>query len=1082
MTLSKLSIFSKKTDANEVVKGYEYQRLRTLENWLSNKVHNCDEIIYCEYEDDIFERNINAGVSKFTQIKLYGSKPFSFKSEEITKAITNFFMLFVKGEYSFDSVEFVFETNTGIAGKYGDNDAILLKYWFENQTSIDAILLKKITEKVKSIVVKYINEELPKAQKISKEAAESAMIDFNSLPDSVWEDFVKSIKWIFNDVSPDDAVEQVVSSIKKYIKKLSFPAIAGKIDTVFTTLYYEVSVKMFQNTPEKRCLTIHRMDGLILDLGDEADKQYNIALEAWKDTGEIKYFNLAEFLEVLYSARHCRESAYLKTHSVIWQKLLSKFIHFAQTPDRYRHMAVYEFLWGSLRPIPRRKPQGTLFGCNELIELYFAESGKFDDHESVEDSLYLLHIIRFSIGFDKSDLDISKTEKWLKDIEEVINVKLQQKHGPNERCYWLELRAAFYSTNLDFTQEVLESNIVFDTYDELLELLPRVALYNVTRLSNILNEALKQLLRAEASRDYIEKLEGIADKLMPFVSQRNGNYQYAKTYVERGANYLNSTNLSDISRALNYFHKAKDMFFQEETKEGYVLSLLNISQLYAALNMNFAAKYYALSAAWFSINNNPEKLVKKITDAFGMLVHYDFTQGSWIHALEIFEFFVRVRVNFDPRSLEELDEILGKSFITVAGILTMAPKISLELNGFIESQKYQMSDFFAHYMEPLIKGYEQIIQDRGLKAHLENKLSSPPINDIGEVRKIEFKALGSLWIISFPNTWHSNALGEEFTAVLQVLLVELATAKKDLHFVRNNIEIEIVEADKSKQPQQYASNQSFKWTVYTCTVDLPGADKITMQSSSVIQSIKYVLRDLSMIKDDEVFNFIDGLYKNESLAGKTLTNDLYQRIYRNVYSEESFKESMRNLFSGNGFEIKYKESKVLRWNDTISPLYQKEESLKQIESRYKSSIKSLYLTIEKLKKQDGYNSWLSSLRDHGWLDWQILMGMYNHAISNKTSRFMSGMTFQSESERQEAFDTNFHKLRRKDESEIYVDFPLDYFQGEVFQFQLDQTVFLVLKALNLENRSRFPNFPAFKDFLDHRFNFAVDDLEGFSPL
>jgi hypothetical protein len=243
-----------------------------------------------------------------------------------------------------------------------------------------------------------------------------------------------------------------------------------------------------------------------------------------------------------------------------------------------------------------------------------------------------------------------------------------------------------------------------------------------------------------------------------------------------------------------------------------------------------------------------------------------------------------------------------------------------------------------------------------------------------------------------------------------------------------------------------------------------------------------VLRDLSMIKDDEVFNFIDGLYKNESLARKTLTNDLYQRIYKNVYPEESFKESMRNLFSGNAFEIKYKESKVLRWNDAISPLYQKEESLKQIEGRYKKSIKSLYLTIENLKKQDGYDSWLSSLRSQGWLDWQILMSMYNHAISNKTSRFMSGMTFQSESERQEAFDTNFHKLRRKDESEIYVDFTLDYFQGEMFQLQLDQTVFLVLKALNLENRSRFPNFPAVKDFLDHRFNFSVDDVEGSSPL
>jgi hypothetical protein len=71
MPLNKLSIFSKNTDANEVVKGYEYQKLRTLENWLSNKVNKAEEIIYCEYEDDIFQRDISASKSKFTQIKLY---------------------------------------------------------------------------------------------------------------------------------------------------------------------------------------------------------------------------------------------------------------------------------------------------------------------------------------------------------------------------------------------------------------------------------------------------------------------------------------------------------------------------------------------------------------------------------------------------------------------------------------------------------------------------------------------------------------------------------------------------------------------------------------------------------------------------------------------------------------------------------------------------------------------------------------------------------------------------------------------------------------------------------------------------
>ena len=92
MSLSNLLfVFSRETDADETLKGYEYQKLRTLELWLSNKVNGVDENIYCEYEDDVFQQNIMESKLKFTQLKLYGSKNFSFQSNEVLKAITNFF-------------------------------------------------------------------------------------------------------------------------------------------------------------------------------------------------------------------------------------------------------------------------------------------------------------------------------------------------------------------------------------------------------------------------------------------------------------------------------------------------------------------------------------------------------------------------------------------------------------------------------------------------------------------------------------------------------------------------------------------------------------------------------------------------------------------------------------------------------------------------------------------------------------------------------------------------------------------------------------------------------------------------------
>ena len=80
MGIDKLYLFSKDTDATATEQGYHYQKLKTLKTWLENRINRVDDVIYCDYEDDIFERNITDGTSKFRQVKLY-SKNFSFSQE-----------------------------------------------------------------------------------------------------------------------------------------------------------------------------------------------------------------------------------------------------------------------------------------------------------------------------------------------------------------------------------------------------------------------------------------------------------------------------------------------------------------------------------------------------------------------------------------------------------------------------------------------------------------------------------------------------------------------------------------------------------------------------------------------------------------------------------------------------------------------------------------------------------------------------------------------------------------------------------------------------------------------------------------
>lgn len=99
MNINKLFLFSKNTDAVGSQRGYNYQTLKTLETWVENYLKNEKDDIYCEFEEDIFQKNNYDKSLKFRQIKLYSSN-FSFSSDEIKKCISHFFMLSIKSDYN----------------------------------------------------------------------------------------------------------------------------------------------------------------------------------------------------------------------------------------------------------------------------------------------------------------------------------------------------------------------------------------------------------------------------------------------------------------------------------------------------------------------------------------------------------------------------------------------------------------------------------------------------------------------------------------------------------------------------------------------------------------------------------------------------------------------------------------------------------------------------------------------------------------------------------------------------------------------------------------------------------------------
>ena len=511
---------------------------------------------------------------------------------------------------------------------------------------------------------------------------------------------------------------------------------------------------------------------------------------------------------------------------------------------------------------------------------------------------------------------------------------------------------------------------------------------------------------------------------------------------------------------------------------------MGISQLYAAIGMNLAAKYYSLSAIWFCFQKEDSRLYKRISDSYALLLHSDFKQGSWISYLQAFENYVTARNEFDPSDFDpETDELLRKTLVECAFIIGLAPIISNQLSAFIDYEKVRMGQLYDDFLKESVEFIQKEQSSIGLNKLVARKLENPPINDIGSKRTIRWKAFGSRWNVEFENDFISNSIGEEIAALIQIIQSEIALSEIDFHLTEGLINIKIVLVETPKGPEQLPSNSEYLWKVFLPVLKSKEPKEKNMHYAAITVSFQMILDELSLLPHVDFQDKFHSLFK-AGLGNKALTINAYQRAYRDLVSEDKFKESMRNKFTSELLNIEQHESDTLSAKKNDSPLYNHDDSINNIKGRYQNCIGVIYLTLECLKQSQEFNTELSRLKGEGWLDWQIILALYNNIVDLKAKNLLAqnGKKYATEEEWLEDFQKTFHEIRFKDESETYVEIPISELIGQNLEIQLNQISAHVLKSFGLENKSRFPNFEALRSFLNERFRFQKDEVEELSPF
>lgn len=1083
MELNKLFIFSKNTDAFAAQRGYNYQTLKTLETWVGNFLSDIKEDIYCEFEEDIFQKDQLAQKLTFRQIKLYSSN-FSFSSEEIKKCICHFFTIHIKSDYNDFAKEYVFETNTNIAQKYLNNDADLLKEWFEYQDHLDAEKLAKYAEKVKEIVTEYIGEQ--KNVLKDKEGLQEAIKVFEKLEHSFWEEFTKMITWKFSGTSPDDEFASTKANIELLIQKLPHKTVDSEPTQVFGVLLDTVFMVINEKQGEERKLTYDQLEQRLLSIGNDNDKWYSKRYDYYKTIDPIEEFRIGEFYEVLDLVNYCRRKKYLHKHKSLWNPFLIYYARNIQINPLFRRKAIYEivFLNNEFYEVDyetlavRERPDGSLLGFEEDIRYYFSDFIAFKTAKDIENAHNIINLVFVASQNGKALIEVDELRKWFVELYRKINQKLLIENDISEKCNLLEQKGTFL---LGINRLRDKSNVEFLHYfNQILALAEEAPLFKLSQFGDRIEKYIKMQLNIdpEDKMGIIVALEQFSEDLFPLVEKREGKVKLAQSQVQRGYNYLQTSVPGNLLKALDYFHKAKDNYLQEDTIEGFVLALLNIAQLYNSIGMHFAAKNYALAAFRMSAN---KELIKRVENSFSLLAYADYLQGSWFNALSIYGKYIQLRLeaNFDKSDAEGE----RKATLNIAFMLYVMERSSNQFNYLIENYISYLDYVGDEIVKPIqSKIAEELRTDEKYNKVIQSRIDDFPLNDCGKIRTITFYALGSLWRITFDNTHDVRSVAEEYISAIQIILAEIALSDVDFHLLRSTIEMELILSDKYLPPDQLPSNEIIKWKVYICFSDVVGVEKINQHSAFNMVSLRLILDNISVLKSKEFDELFWKFFKQSKLDSKQIAINLYQKIHRDVYSKQDFEALQASSFEKEQFNLNFpKENKIMVWNSSLSAKYDKAFSLEAIKKRFNNMQKCTYLTLTELKKTPDFPAWLSSLRSQGFKDWQILMNMQNFMVNHKVQRF-ERKELGTEQEYVEHLQKAVHKYMNMDEKDCYVQFPLKAFQSKEFIDQFNIGLTSVLNTYGLETKLMTPNFEAIKELLNIRFNIQLDDYNDNNPL
>jgi hypothetical protein len=508
----------------------------------------------------------------------------------------------------------------------------------------------------------------------------------------------------------------------------------------------------------------------------------------------------------------------------------------------------------------------------------------------------------------------------------------------------------------------------------------------------------------------------------------------------------------------------------------------------------FAAKYYALAAAYLAIRAKDPNVRQIVARSLELAASCDYAVGAWHGFLELAEVSLLCHWHFSPQPDADFDA--PDSFLKhLIFHLSMLPVVTMLLYPESESFARERCEHVAQQvglmdvLEEVLPHAEEMWANREpleLWRTIEEQAAGLPWSDAGPIRQAAWKTYGVMWHAQWANNYETTCAAEGVLAALQVFLSDLA--REDLCLMRSIFKLSIRLATdnerlnetgyKSFDIQFELSNEECRALItlppyrHFCDGTLT-YDDLQMGALSIASQL---LAMASLLPTPRFQQILANRF-TQGLLNKLLVGAPYVRCFREFVRQDLFDTSARNrqmvLTLDESFVPHFPQA--LPWCDTPGPGYESEKVHEHIENRYRRFAHPIERTVKRLASEPEFQALVVLLRAEGWKDWHLLCAIFHITMNYCLSQRKIILSPEVEKAANQ-------RLFSLPEPEDALDVPLSEYTEENLRLQVKIYMSAFAGTYGLELHQTTPDFSALEDFLMHRYNFWSDDIDHNDPF